>query len=91
MSEDKVELKILEPKLIGSDVVTFRLEDGALVKLVVCIDRSAVAVNYKNPDGSPHYQINAGMRIIVVPPDRKYFIPRGELLSKEPKKNPIVM
>ena len=44
MSEEKVEFKILEAKLVGSNTVVFRLEDGAMVKVKVDIGRAAVAL-----------------------------------------------
>ena len=54
MSEDKdtVQFRILDYKLIGSDTVAFRLEDGAIVKIKVDLDRAGVAENFKNPDGT---------------------------------------
>ena len=51
--EDLVEFKWLEAKPVGSDTVTFRLEDGAIVKIKVDVDRAGVAVNFTNPDGNP--------------------------------------
>ena len=92
MPEENVEFKILEPKLVGSDTVVFRLEDGAMVKIKVDIERAAVATNYKNPDGTPRYNIGAGLRISVIPSERKFYVPRSQLRkppSKEPTMKPI--
>ncbi|WP_455276837.1 hypothetical protein [[Eubacterium] cellulosolvens] len=81
MSEgkDTVEFKVLNYKLVGSDTVTFRLEDGALVKIKVDLDRVGVAENFKNPDGTPHYNIGAGLKVQVVPPGGKFKIPKSKI------------
>jgi hypothetical protein len=79
MPEENVEFKMLEAKLVGSDTVVFRLEDGAMVKIKVDIERAGVATNFKNPDGSPHYSINSGLKISVIPSEKKFFIPKSQL------------
>ena len=86
-----VEFRWLEARLVGSDTVTFRLEDGALVKVKVDIDRAGVAVNHTNPDGTPHYHIDASLKVTVTPHTRKFYIPRSELppLPTSKKKNII--
>ena len=91
--KDLVEFKWLDSKLVGSDTVTFRLEDGALVKIKVDVDRAGIAVNYTNPDGSPHYHINTSLKITVVPPKKKFYLPRSQLPpapSKKPERSPII-
>ena len=90
---DKVEFKWLEAKLVGSDTVIFRLEDGATVKVKVNIQRAGVAQNFTNPDGTPHYNIGAGLRIDVIPPDKRFYIPRSKvMLRKREERNssPII-
>jgi hypothetical protein len=92
MPEENVEFKMLEAKLVGSDTVIFRLEDGAMVKIKVDIERAGVAVNFKNPDGSPHYSINSGLKITVIPSEKKFFIPKSQLPTaphKESTMKPI--
>jgi hypothetical protein len=93
MEKDQIEFKWLEAKLVGSDTVVFRLEDGAMVKVKVDIGRAGVAVNFKNPDGTPHYNVNAGLRIQVIPKSKKFYIPKSKLRvptpPKEPKMKPI--
>ena len=79
MSEEKVEFKILEAKLVGSDTVVFRLEDGAMVKIKVDIERAAVATDYKNPDGTPHYSIGTGLKLKIIPKEKKFYIPKSKL------------
>lgn len=85
MPEENVEFKLLEAKLVGSDTVVFRLEDGAMVKIKVDIERAGVATNFKNPDGSPHYNIGAGLKINVVPSERRFFVPKSQM-STAPRK-----
>ncbi|MHC3129531.1 MAG: hypothetical protein IBV52_05580 [Candidatus Bathyarchaeota archaeon] len=92
MSEEKVEFKILDVKLVGSNTVVFRLEDGAMVKVKVDIERAAVAIDYKNPDGTPHYNIGTGLRLTIIPKDKKFYIPKSKLKrghSKERTLKPI--
>jgi len=93
MSKENVEFKWLEAKLTGSDTVVFRLEDGALVKIRVDINRAGVATNFKNPDGTPHYSIGAGLNIQVIPSSKKFYIPKSKLRipspPEEPKMKPI--
>jgi hypothetical protein len=87
--DDQIEFKWLEPKLQGNDTVVFRLEDGALVKVKVDIDRAGLATNFRNPDGTPHYNVNANLRLTVIPPDKKFTVPRSSLqVSQAPKKTP---
>jgi hypothetical protein len=87
MPEDNIEFKILEYKLVGSDTVVFRLEDGAMVKVRVDIGRAGVATNLKNPDGSPHYNIAADLRISVIPAEKKFLIPKSQLPQAPPKES----
>jgi len=79
MPEENIEFKMLEVKLIGSDTVVFRLEDGAMVKIKVDINRAGVALNFKNPDGSPHYNINAGLNVSVIPKEKKFYMLKSQL------------
>ena len=92
MTEETVEFKILEAKPVGSDTVVFRLEDGALVKIKVDLERAGVATNFRNPDGSPHYNFTPRLNVNVIPSDKRFLIPRSQLsqtLPKESKMKPI--
>ncbi len=40
-------------------------------------------MNYINPDGTQHYNIVAGLRVKVVPPAKKFFIPRSQLIVRK--------
>jgi hypothetical protein len=80
--EGKIEYKILEAKPVGSNIVCYRLEDGALVKIYVFIDQAGVSVDYKGPDGNPVYNITHTFRVQIVPPSKRFFAP---MLSPKPK------
>ena len=90
MGEPMVEFKWLDAKSVGSDVVVFRLEDGATVKARVNVDRVGVALNFKNPDGSSHYTINASLAITIIPPEGKFSIPRSQVQAPAPPKPPDI-
>jgi len=90
MSNDKIEFKMLEAKLTGSDTVVFRLKDGAQVKIKVDIARAGVATNLTNPDGTPHYNVNATLRVQVIPPKGRYYIPRSKLKFPTAKKESAI-
>jgi hypothetical protein len=85
MSDEKVEFKILNAKLLGSDTVVFRLEDNAMVKCRVVLERAGVATNLTNPDGSPIYNFSTSVAINVVPPSKKFSIPKSQLVRQPPK------
>jgi len=89
--EDLVEFRWLEAKIVGSDTVTFRLEDGALVKAKVDIDRAGMAVNYANPDGTPHYHVEVSVKVIITPPKKKFYIQRSELPPLPPNKRKSIV
>lgn len=86
--EEQVEFKWLEARVVGNDTVVFRLEDGATVKVKVDIERAGVAINFRNPDGTAHYNINFAQRVTVLPPERKFKIPKSQLQAPPPAKPP---
>jgi len=93
---DLVEFRWLDSKPIGSDTVVFRREDGATVKIKVDVDKAGVAVNYTNPDGSPHYHVNTSLKVTVIPPKRRYYLPRSQVApaiapKKKKKRRNIVI
>lgn len=85
-TEEQIEFKWLEAKLQGNDTVVFRLEDGAMVKIRVSIDRAGVAVNFRNPDGTQHYNISSNVHLTVIPADKKYSVPKANLQVLPPAK-----
>ncbi len=75
MSQEQVKCKQLSVKLVGSDVVCFRLEDETFLKVYVSMNRVGVAVDKKNPDGTPLYIFNTGLRIEAVTKDKIFYAP----------------
>ena len=84
-----IEFKLIESKLVGSDSVLFKLEDGHMVKVKVDIDRVGVALNYKNPDGSPHSNVSISSKITIVSPYKKYKLPKDDLSVKDPSSSSV--
>ena len=84
--EDKVEFEMLDSKLLGSDTIVYRLEDGTQVKIRVSIGRAGIAKNFKNPDGTPHYSISPNVQINIVPASKKFYIPKSRLKAPTPPK-----
>ena len=67
MGQEQIKYKMISAKLEGSNVVSFRLEDETLVKIYVDMPRVGVAVDRKNPDGTPVYNVNANLRVDIEP------------------------
>jgi len=82
ISKDKIEFKMLDHERIGDEYVTFKLEDGTIVKVKVDLDRVGVATNYKNPDGTPHYAVNASLKLTIIPNERKFFVEPDAVKNK---------
>ena len=81
MSEkpNKIEFKILDYKRLENDFVSFELEDGTVVKVIVDLDRVGKAANYKNPDGTPHYAISTAVKLSIIPSDKKFLVERNSV------------
>ena len=77
----EIEFKMLEANADGSDEVTFQLEDGSIIKIRVNIDRAGVATNYRNSDGSKHYNVQASMSVNVISSDRTYKLSKPGIKS----------
>lgn len=82
---DKIEFKMLDHERMGNDTVTFKLEDGTIVKVKVDLDRAGIAINYRNPDGTPHYAVNTSVKVFVVPHDKKFTLPKGQVKAQSTK------
>jgi len=61
--KEKIDFKMLDHERTGNEYVSFKLEDGTIVKVKVDLDRVGIATNYKNPDGTSHYAINTSVKI----------------------------
>ena len=93
MSEQRIEFKQLDAKRVGTDTVVFRLEDGTAVNIKVDLDRAGVALTYKNPDGTPHYNIGASLKVTVVPKGKSYYVSKSRIQSvpmKKRKNSPFI-
>jgi len=83
-SKEKIEFKMLDYERLENDYISFKLEDGTIVKVKVDLDRVGKAVNYTNPDGTPHYAINTSVKLSIVPSDRKFSVEKTSLKGKNP-------
>ncbi len=81
-SKDKIDFKLLDHERIGNESVSFKLEDGTIVKVKVDLDRVGIATNYRNPDGTQHYAINTSVKISVIPSERKFSVEREAIKGK---------
>lgn len=81
-SKNKIDFKLLDNERIGNESVSFKLEDGTIVKVKVDLDRVGIATNYRNPDGTPHYAINTSVKISVIPSERKFSVEREAIKGK---------
>ena len=78
----KIEFKMLDYKRLENEYVTFELEDGTIVKVKVDLDRVGKAINFTNPDGTPHYAINTAVKLSIMPPEKKFSIQKNSLKTK---------
>ncbi len=87
MSEkpNKIEFEMLDYKRLENDFVSFELDDGATVKVKVDLDKVGKAVNYKNPDGTPHYAISTTVKLAVIPRNRKFSVERKSVTGTDTK------
>ena len=67
--------------------MVFRLEDGAVVKIKVDLDRAGVASGFTNPDGTPHYNVSASLKVNVIPAKKSFYVPKSHLRRTSPKKD----
>jgi hypothetical protein len=78
-SSDKIEFKMLDYAVEGSDTVSFKLEDGTIVRVKVALERVGVATNFRNPDGTPHYAVNTSVKLYVMPHDKRFTLSRNQV------------
>jgi hypothetical protein len=71
---NKIEFKMLDFERLENEFVSFKLEDGTVVKVKVDLDRVGIATNFSNPDGTPHYAINTSVKLTVIPSNRKFSV-----------------
>jgi hypothetical protein len=75
MAQEQIKYKQISAKLVGSNVVNFRLEDETLLKIHVEVGRIGVAVDRKNPDGTPLYLCNINFRTDYETKDKTFYAP----------------
>ena len=75
MAQEQIKFKQISAKLVGSNVVNFRLEDGTLLKVHVDLARIGVAIDRKAPDGTPLYNFTLNPRIEIETKDKTYLAP----------------
>lgn len=75
MAEEQIKYKQISAKLVGSNVVNFRLEDGNLLKVHLELTRVGVAIDRKAPDGTPIYNFTMNPRFEIETKDKTYFAP----------------
>ena len=80
---NKIEFKMLDHERVENEFVSFKLEDGTLVKVKVDLDRVGIAINYSNPDGTPHYAINTSVKLSVIPKERKFSVEKTSIKGKQ--------
>ena len=85
MSEktNKIEFEMLDYKRLENDFVSFKLEDGTIVKVKVDLDRVGIATNFTNPDGTPHYAINTSVKLSIIPNDKKFSVEKKSIKGKQ--------
>ena len=82
-NRDKVDFKMLDYERLENEFVSFTLEDGTIVKVKVDLDRVGKAVNFTNPDGTPHYAINTSVKLTIIPSDRKFSVEKTSVKGKQ--------
>lgn len=74
---------MLDYKRLENEYVSFELDDGTVVKVKVDLDRVGKAINFTNPDGTPHYAINTSVKLSIIPSDKKFTVEKTSLKGKQ--------
>jgi hypothetical protein len=78
--DNKIEFKMLDYSVVDNDdTVSFKLEDGTIVKVKVGIERVGVATNYRNPDGSLHYAVSTSVKLYIIPHDKRFTLQKSQI------------
>jgi hypothetical protein len=75
VTQEQIKFRQISAKVVGSNVVNFRLEDGNLVKVHVELTRVGVAVDRKAPDGTPIYNFALTPRVEIETKDKTFYAP----------------
>jgi hypothetical protein len=89
MAQEQIKYRQISAKLVGSNIVNFRLEDGNLLKIHLELTRVGVAIDRKAPDGTPLYNLSMNPRVEIETKDKTYFAPAPPIptQSTSDKKN----
>ena len=79
MAQEQIKYKQISAKLVGSNVVNFRLEDGNLLKIHLELTRIGVAIDRKAPDGTPIYNFAMNPRIEIETKDKTFYAPAPDI------------
>ena len=74
---------MLDHQRLENDFVSFKLEDGTIVKVKVDLDRVGIATNFTNPDGTPHYAINTSVKLSIIPKNKKFLVEKKLVKGKQ--------
>ena len=80
---NKIEFKMLDHQRLENDFVSFKLEDGTIVKVKVDLERVGIATNFTNPDGTPHYAINTSVKLSIIPKNKKFSVEKKSVKGKQ--------
>ena len=83
-NDEKIEFEMLDYKRLENEFVKFELEDGTIVKVKVDLDRVGKAINFTNPDGTPHYAINTAIKLSIIPSDKKFTVQKNSVKGNSP-------
>ena len=83
-SVDKMDFEMLDYERLENEHVSFKLGDGTIVKVKVDLDRAGKALNYRNPDGTPHYAINTSVKLSIMPPDKRFSVDKAGAKPQPP-------
>ena len=65
---------------INSFVVRETIDE--LIKRFMEISRVGIAINFKNPDGTPHYAINTSVKLSITPPNKTFTVQKNSIKGK---------
>lgn len=82
-NKEKIEFTMLDYKRLENEYVSFELDDGTIVKVKVDLDRVGKAINFTNPDGTPHYAINTSVKLSIIPSDKKFTVEKTSIKGKQ--------
>ncbi len=80
--KERIEFEVLDYERLENEYVSFKLEDGTVVKVKVDLDRVGKASNFKNPDGTTHYAINTSVKLSIIPSDRTFSVEKTSLQKR---------